>query len=632
MDTLTNGPGECSRDFVSRKLTLSNRPPGSLPLFGCFPLGGQRILTPSLRPGPNSMSPSDDSAFQIEGRDEPVLNPAPPSRPPTSVAPKGDQEPPAFPISGWIPLILFLLGTGSVILTQRSVGYAWDESFYYEPARDAADWLTQAFSGQNVFTREKIDLYWSERHEHPSFQKILSGLSLQFFEQRLGPLAAMRLPIAFLFGLSLCLIFLLGRRAWGPAAGLVAALSYLAMPRIFGHAHFASLETPLLFSMLLTVYCFVRGLDSKAWAAATGFSLGLLLATKINGFILIPPLILWGHLYARPRYVNNLFAMVMLAPLVFLALWPWLWPDPIGRVLDYLSFFATHQQTALWFMGRKWGYGDQLAPWFYPSVIIAVTLPISVLFLSILGVVSAAAGAFRRGLPVLFLIVGLVMWALASAPGTPKYDGERLFLPVFPCLALMAGGGAAAVLSLIARFFPDPLRRSARRTRAWAIVALCLIPFAEGLWASSRYYPYLLSYFNPLVGGIAGAEKRGFEVTYWGEQVNDDVLEVINREVPRDGSVALLALHEKCFEHLQRWGKIRPDIRFGGRPPFFAHLLQMRRGFFARPERALAESSLFRPIAEWSCDGVRLLGLYRTGLPFEQYWPLQEPPDSPRTP
>lgn len=646
----------------------------------------------------------DDEPYEIERLDEAAesasAGDAAPAPPPGAPPPPEDtydleRKPSGAPILGrWLwffaPAGLFLIGFLSVALTQGSVGYAWDEAFYYEPARDAAHWAIDVVKGQNPLDSEKIDLAWEERHEHPSFHKFLSGFSLLAFEDRLGPIAAMRLPIAVLFGLTLALIFALGEMAWGWSAGLVAALAYGSLPRIFGHAHFSSLETPLLFSMLLTIYCFLRGLDSRSWAVACGMSLGLLLATKINGFFLIPPLILWGHFFARQRYVNNLFSMLVLGPIFFVLLWPWLWPDPVIRALEYLQFHATHQLTALFFMGRKWGYGDAAPPWYYPSVMIGVTVPLSIGALAVAGTFDTMSKFRARPTAVLYLLIGLTMWGVASAPSTPKYDGVRLLLPVFPMLALMAGAGGALVIEIVRRVGA----RSARpgQELKLARLALCgvaLIVVIEGASASVRYYPHLLSYFNPLVGGAKGAEARGFEVTYWGEAVTPDVLETINRVVPADyagpvptlrevshargrndltaerraelnavieamesgaryqeaivqhGSpelardfggeiqgrrVRLLALHEKCFEHLQRWGMLRRDIDFGGPPPYYAHLLLKRKGFYQRPESALAETTLFEPIADWSRWDVSLVTLYRTGTPFEQYWPRHPRP------
>ena len=38
------------------------------------------------------------------------------------------------------------------------------------------------------------------------------------------------------------------------------------------------------------------------------------------------------------------------------------------------------------------------------------------------------------------------------------------------------------------------------------------------------YCPCHLSYYNLLVGGLPGAEKLGFEVTYWGDTVREPIL------------------------------------------------------------------------------------------------------------
>lgn len=518
-----------------------------------------------------------------------------------------------------VPILLFLGGASLVFFTQKDIGYSWDEAYYYEPSLKAGDWLAAVFSGEGSALRGSVrDEYWKERSEHPSFHKLITGVSLYHLEDTLGPIAAMRLPAAVLFGLTLVLLYAIGRRTWSAPAGIAAALAYACMPRVFGHAHFSSLETPLLFATLLTIYCYIRGLNSIIWATLTGASLGLLVATKINGFFLIPPLILWGQMFARQRYINNLFCMMVIGPVFFVGLWPWLWSDTPVRILDYLSFHATHQHTALFFEGQKWGYGAETAPWYYPSAMIAYTLPISVLILGSIGILYSLVRAPRRSLPILFLFVALVNLAVASAPSTPRYDGVRLFLPVFPFLALMAGGGAHALL----RGFDAVNRgRNSAAVRASMVWLILLVLVAEGGWALISIHPHYLSYFNPIVGGLEGANERGFEVTYWGEAVNQDVIDTLNREIPDGESVRVLALHDKCFEHHQKWGNLKSTIRIGGTPPHYAHLLLHREGFYTRAETALAKSDAFPPIAEWGHHGVPLVSLHKTGAEFDAFWP-----------
>lgn len=584
---------------------------------------------------------------------------APTGRAPASSASGSPAASSDRPSRWWLLAMPFLLlaGAASVFFSQRHVGYAWDESYYYEPSKAAAAWIERAAPefggivataasdlvewGAGLFddggpksfgeiVREAsdglhskvlsdIDAAWSERSEHPSVQKILSGFSLLLLEDGLGPIAAMRAPMAILFGLTLCLIYLLGRRAWSAGAGFLAAFAYGVQPQIFGLSHFATMEPVLLFMTVLVVYCFARGIDSRFWSLPTGVAFGALLATKINGFFLLPPLVLWGYLYHRRTTVHNFFWMATLGPAVFVLLWPWLWPDPVNRFLDYLQFHATHQQTASWFQGTKWGYGGPNAPWTYPSVMIGITTPVAVLALAGLGALAAAFRLFRRPLPALFLLVMLVTWAVASAPGTPKYDGIRLFAPLFPFLALMAGGGADLLLA-IGRWADrrhaasSPYApKSARSAFLLGLFVLLALGVDGGF--GMTYHPHLLSYFNPLVGGIAGAEKAGYEVTWWGEVVDDEVLEELDETIPDGASLKLLALHELNFQQLQKWGALKPGIRLDAEPPYNYHLLLWRRGFFGTAEKLLADSGRYPPIRSWEEGGVTLLSLHET-VPF----------------
>ncbi|MCE5228460.1 glycosyltransferase family 39 protein [bacterium] len=543
---------------------------------------------------------------------------------------------------GFMPIILTLAGYASIIFTQGKVGYAWDEAYYFEPSEKAADWLTEALRGKRPFSREKIDEYWSERSEHPSIQKFLSGISLRTFSDPNRAVYAMRFPMAILFGITLALIYLIGRRAFGPMSGLIAAILYATLPRVFGHAHFATMETPLLFMMVLVVFCYLRGLDSPFWAVMTGVSFGLLLATKINGFFLPIPLIIWGHLYARRKYINNLFAMLTLGPLVMVAAWPWLWHDTAIRLLEYLRFHAAHQLTAVYFMGEQWGFNKPNAPWLYPSVMLLITTPVVALALMAVGVIRTVYRPQLRPYGAFFLICALVMLAVASAPATPKYDGVRLFLPVFPFLALLGGSGFVSLMRRIERLLGRYGAHDSRRREwfthkvAFAFVLLLLIDGGGAIW---RYYPFMLSYYNPLVGGLKGA-SRNYESIYWGEALNQDTVNFLN-SLPPGTKIKPLAMHEKCFKDLQGWGVLDADLRFDADPPYDYHILQFRRGLFARPERALADTGAFdmvyevtaspvrhilakdaaHPIKHDKGDGVPLLAIYKTGPRFETYWP-----------
>jgi hypothetical protein len=43
--------------------------------------------------------------------------------------------------------------------------------------------------------------------------------------------------------------------------------------------------------------------------------------------------------------------MAVLAPLTVVALWPWLWSDPLGRLLEYVEFHRFHAYYNTEFLG-----------------------------------------------------------------------------------------------------------------------------------------------------------------------------------------------------------------------------------------------------------------------------------------
>ncbi len=546
------------------------------------------------------------------------------------------QRRPPMPVRlvwSFMPILLFTAGYATVSFTQNGVGYAWDEAYYYEPSLLAAEWLAGFLKGENR-DAGSIDKYWSKRSEHPSVMKLSSAVSIMFFPLFLpgffmgeeSHLIVMRMPGAIFFGISLSLLYLLGRRAWGPVPGLISALLFLTMPRVFGHAHFASMEMPLICMMLTVVFCFLRGLDSPFWAILTGIFFGLLLATKINGFFLPLPLLLWSHLYAGNRYLNNLVSMLILGPVVMFLAWPWLWHDPLNRLLEYLLFHVNHQQTALFFQGIKWGYGGANAPWYYPLMMLLVSLPLVHILVIIIGIIRNFWKPHHRPYSSLFLMCILFMLLVACLPSTPKYDGVRLFLPVFPFLALMGGAGSLFMIQFVTvlthgHYLKNPVRQ--HHLMRGVAVGISLAVLVSGALATVAVHPYYLSYFNRMTGGLRGAAKKGFEVTYWGEAFNHEVIEYLNNlPFNPDGSsprIMARAFHQLCLEHLQQWGILSDALRVIGPGQGLAdyHVLLMRRSFWSVDDLLLTRYA--SPIRSWEHEGIPLIAVYQTGSDFERF-------------
>ncbi|HUU53746.1 MAG TPA: hypothetical protein VMY87_02410, partial [Armatimonadota bacterium] len=239
--------------------------------------------------------------------------------------------------------------------------------------------------------------------------------------------------------------------------------------------------------------------------------------------------------------------------------WPWLWIDVLPHLKAYLAFHYGHAAYNVWYLGKLYQY----APWHYPFVMVAVTTPLLLLALSLVGVVR---GWPRRGVKpeAVLLALGLAIALIPNAlPSSPKYNGVRLFLPAFPFLAALAGGGFAWAQLRLTTLLKVECPRRARLSGliAAAFGAILLLP---GFSGAARTHPYQLAYYNSLVGGTAGASARGFETIYWGQVFEDapPFLNGIEQPYPRVLLVPKGVIY--LLEFQQAAGGLRPDVLFTG--------------------------------------------------------------------
>jgi hypothetical protein len=297
-------------------------------------------------------------------------------------------------------------------------------------------------------------------------------------------------------------------------------------------------------------------------------------ATKANG-LLVPLVVLpWALVYRRRAFLPLLLSLAVLGPLVMIATWPWLWHDTLPGLLRYVAFFGKHYPVAVTYFGRVYN----VAPWHFPLVMTLITTPPLTLLLALVGLgrvrCPTASGSVtpstRRHWPAGWsahqaAIVVLIAWAVVvnlapmCLPGTPKYNGVRLFMPVFPPLALLAGVGFGVVgrrlAKGVARVLPD------ERLALGLCLTLALLP---SLMATAYTHPYGMSYYNVLTGGLRGAVARGMEATYWGETYFAAVPWLNHEPAPGSrvwinvpGFVTSMAMY-------QAFGLLRPDLKLTG--------------------------------------------------------------------
>ncbi|QDT39603.1 ArnT family glycosyltransferase [Stratiformator vulcanicus] len=409
-------------------------------------------------------------------------------------------------------------------------------------------WLLGAMSLREVFG-ESEDLgpraeFGYHLPDHPPLGRYLLGAAHNVTRTLVPPaevepphpftIAAARVGSAAAFALTVLLVSLYGEIHWGRAAGLCGGLSLALMPRVLGHAHLASLETMIgLAYTAFTLHVAAtwraeRGVPGFI-AIVTGLLWGLALLTKIQAVLLPIPLTIWALWHWRFRAVRPLVIVAIVGLGTFFVGWPWLWLDPLTHAREYFASAADRQPLHVFYFGRQWN--DVSVPWHYPWLMSLVTTPVMLLGLGLLGLVGriSGEGGLRARTDVQWIAAAGLFPLIVFSTAAAVYDGVRLFLISFPLLAVLVGRGTEV-------FFEWATRQRWPVRLSGALIAVLLLSQTIGI-AVMR--PVYLSSYNLSIGGIAGAERLGFEVNYWSDAITRSVLTELAENVPGGQKVAV---------------------------------------------------------------------------------------------
>ena len=232
---------------------------------------------------------------------------------------------------------------------------------------------------------------------------------------------------------------------------------------------------------------------------SAGFVLGFITSMRIAGPLAGILVVTYFIIQSRKKAFIPILIYGFVSMASMYLTWPYLWGDPVGRLLDSLqvmSAFPWNQQVL--FNGAQ--YAADALPNTYLATLFAIQLTEPVWVLFFVGVVVAVTGFIKRREHgwILFLLLGwfVIPFTIFSIGSFSFYDNFRQVLFILPPVFLMAG----VALSKI-------------RQPMWqaALIALVILP---GIVDGIRSHPYEYIYYNRFIGGVRGAQGR-FEMDYW---------------------------------------------------------------------------------------------------------------------
>jgi hypothetical protein len=231
-----------------------------------------------------------------------------------------------------------------------------------------------------------------------------------------------------------------------------------------------------------------------------------------------------------------------------------MWVDPVQGARDYLVANLYRAETGPFIPTEYFGTTYYFRPpWHYPYVWTAIVFPPSLLLAAAVGLFARRSGALR-GIVLLNMVV---LYGALALPSAPMHDGVRLFLPLFPFYCVLAGTGAVAVGEWVTGGlevrFPSVVGR-----RDFIVALTIVAVLAPAAFRTVQVHPHQLSYFNALVGGVEGAERRGLEVANLKEVLNRAAMEELAGLIPSEAAVDPgFFLEEICFYQAIGWAPPR---------------------------------------------------------------------------
>lgn len=449
-----------------------------------------------------------------------------------------------YTVTIWVAAFLLFWGT------RQSIGLTWDEPAYMRAAIAYTEWQARVLDKNGMaFQPAVMRVYWEYNHEHPPLVKVWLG-----WVALLAP-ASWTLIDAYRLGAMTMSASLVTLVAWSVArmtnrwSGLVAAIVLCALPRFFFHAHVAALDVPGALAYLFVIVLFWHLRMRTDWwlGIALGVVFGIALATKVNAAFALPVLGLWWVARSRAPYLLwRIVVMTGIGCVCFVVLWPWLWLDPVQHLAEYVAWLTfAHWQIPQWWFGKSL----LPPPWYFAPLMAVMVTPIAVLVAAIGGVVWGMRQPQLRDYSVLLALSG-VMPLVALMLSDTVYDNDRLFMAVFPVLAM----GAAVAVWGVAQRVPA-------RWRHVALIGCVTVLIANPVRDSVRLWPHLLSYYSESVAGLPGAERLRLDHTYWNETYIT-AMRFLDQHAPQRATVWVEPWSLDVPHTYQKAGLTRTDVQY----------------------------------------------------------------------
>ena len=428
----------------------------------------------------------------------------------------------------WILLaivLIFVVAFAIRYVSYKDVGITLDEPFYVKGGID----YVGAAANLSFFSSA-----WDFNTEHPPISKYIYGVALYLFNNGSYDYNAFLVSktMSIICGAVTCVIvYLIGRRFFNDYVGLLAALILAFTPMMIAHNQLSNIDSPVTMMITATMFVYMNAVRSESFKLylLSALMLGLSIATKYNTLLIIPVMIGLYLLYryhksgampykaindmlSRPPRLLTIAICAGIVVLVFFAVWPYLWTDPVNNLEQSLAHWTNSGTLPETLLGASISGGT---PWYYYPLYFLVTTPEIMLLAMLIGLfyIIRSGDAFKETM-VLWLFLPFVYGFSGFVMGSMRY-----ILMIYPALALVCAYGVFSLSKSIGGYLKKYHNAPAAISLALGLVVICSL-----LITCLSTQPYYLDYYNSLAGGYQSIhDNKLFLLSWWGEGLYDPV-------------------------------------------------------------------------------------------------------------
>lgn len=375
---------------------------------------------------------------------------------------------------------------------------------------------------------------------HPALNDILAAAFNKIFYQKLGilgDLESYRLFIIALVSLTTFAIALFMWKEFGVIESVFTSVAFATYPLIIGEQHF-NIKDPVEMSFYtITILAFYLGVKKNKfiWLFISVLAFSFAMATKFNIVFSLVPIGIWFIYYLfrnkekidKRKLFKNIGILIVIAPIVILGIlilsYPTLWGNPLGGMSQIIKFYL------------EVGYPKSLPAGYYyfgflnmfPLVWITFTTPPIEIFLFLVSIIVSLRLVKRNSFVLLLFLWIFVTIGRNSLFDALNYGGVRLIMEYVPVLAMLSGIAAGYLVKLSKKYI--------------AVGSLILLlAFVPTIFKLIKIHPNENTYFNFLIGGLAGAKAAN--IPAWGDSYGNAYyqgVEWLNANAPQNAKVSV---------------------------------------------------------------------------------------------